>query len=84
MVVRGFLARDKEGSSVAYSMVRKLEPDTVSRQKDRTDTENVFVRGYNIRYLFTTLFGRFGLQTCIVDLAKIGSRVTDLKDGNNK
>jgi hypothetical protein len=38
---------DKEGSRVAYSVVRKLEPDTVSRQKDRTGTENVFVRGYN-------------------------------------
>jgi hypothetical protein len=47
MIVRGFLARDKEGSSVAYSVVRKLGPDTVSRQKDRTGAVNVFVRGYN-------------------------------------
>jgi hypothetical protein len=46
MIVRGFLARDKEGSSVAYSVVRKLGPDAVSRQKDRTGTENVIVREY--------------------------------------
>jgi hypothetical protein len=47
MIVRGFLAPDKEGPSVAYSVVRKLGPDTVSRQKDRTGAVNVFVRGYN-------------------------------------
>jgi hypothetical protein len=51
MIVRGFLVPDKEGSSVAYSVVRKLGPDAVSRQKDRTGAVNVFVRGYS--YLFS-------------------------------
>jgi hypothetical protein len=31
-------------------VVRKLGPDTVSRQKDRTGAANVFVRGYNSGY----------------------------------
>jgi hypothetical protein len=56
MIVRGFLVRDKEGSSVAYSVVRKLEPDAVSRQKDRTGTENVFVRGCNYILFFIRQF----------------------------
>jgi hypothetical protein len=41
MIVRGFLTRDKEGSSVAYSVVRKLGP-SLSRAKKTAQARKMF------------------------------------------